>query len=124
MKKKLTLISAVLLLMIAAANTANAQSYSISGPGSIYISSSQDYGRADLTCVPSDVSLKYVWSVEGHNGTPWQIYPNLTYSPFACLYVWPSGIYQYGYVDVICKVYDSSGTTLLGTAYLGITVSY
>jgi len=141
MKKLFSIMSVTLLLMIAAVNTANAQSFSITaitpslvgtwdGSGTIYLNSSDDYGAIDLICNPNDPSYKYVWSVQGYSGTPCQIYPNLTYSPFARLYIWPpytiNGyvfVYGYGYADVACEVYNSAGTKL-GTVYFGVGVTY
>jgi len=133
MKKIFGIMSVTFLLMIAAANTSNAQSISLSVSTTsvvrywdgytLYIYSNDSNGAIDLICSPNVSGYKYVWSVQGYNGTPCQIYPNLTNSPFARVYIWMPSAYQYGYVDVSCEVYNSSGTKL-GTAYYGIPLMY
>ena len=75
MKKLFSIMSVTLMLMIAAVNTANSQTYSIIDNSSGYnYAVLHSYGtgqvRFDITCLPNDPSNTYHWSIQGYNGTP------------------------------------------------------
>ena len=107
MKKFFSFLSFAFLLMIAVAGTANAQSIvvsssNVSWDGIAFDTNGNGYVTASLAVTPNSPSNTYSWGTVDHTGATSQIYPNLTNSPYAYLYIWTS---QPGAsIDVYCDV--------------------
>ena len=111
MKKIIIIMSVTFLLMIAAVNTANAQSIEVNSSnvswdyyqtGIAFDTNGNGYVTASLSITPNSPSNTYSWGTVDHTGATSQIYPNLTNSPYAYLYIWTS---QPGAsIDVYCDV--------------------